>query len=308
MSKKPTNSSFWISAFLLALFLVGCETIIDYNLPEQEPKLAVNSFFTPDSVWEVHLSNSKSILDTQKISPVTNALVSVSAPSGATIPLLHTNNGFYRSPSGQKPEGIGLYELTVSAPGYESVSSMGIIPSPVPIQSVDTTVNVREGIPFITFRITFNDPPKEKNYYGFSLFFERVYTYQYDSLWIDTIEERYPIYVYPEETSFVSTLTDTDNGVIFSDDLFDGRPYGYQFEISDPLAFPNPFETNLSVRFVLELRSLSEGYYQYQKSYREQQFTNFDPFAQPVQVYGNIENGFGVFTGYHTFKYPIVLK
>ena len=45
------------------------------------------------------------------------------------------------------------------------------------------------------------------------------------------------------------------------------------------------------------LHNISKSYYYYRTSLELYQSASGNPFAQPVQVYSNIENGFGVFAG-----------
>ena len=46
------------------------------------------------------------------------------------------------------------------------------------------------------------------------------------------------------------------------------------------------------------LISASEDYFRYKRTYSLQEESSGDPFAQPVNVYNNIENGFGIVAGY----------
>jgi hypothetical protein len=52
------------------------------------------------------------------------------------------------------------------------------------------------------------------------------------------------------------------------------------------------------VFLLTELRSISKEYYDYQTSLNEYWNADGNPFAQPVQVFTNIENGFGIFAGF----------
>jgi hypothetical protein len=47
----------------------------------------------------------------------------------------------------------------------------------------------------------------------------------------------------------------------------------------------------------IHVRSISEDLYDYLSTLNVQQNTSGNPFAQPANVYGNIENGFGIFAG-----------
>ncbi|MFV0269027.1 MAG: DUF4249 family protein [Draconibacterium sp.] len=49
----------------------------------------------------------------------------------------------------------------------------------------------------------------------------------------------------------------------------------------------------------LELVSMSEDYYKYQRAYINQVVNLSNPFSSTVGAYTNIENGVGIFAGYH---------
>ncbi|MFV0378277.1 MAG: DUF4249 family protein [Mangrovibacterium sp.] len=52
------------------------------------------------------------------------------------------------------------------------------------------------------------------------------------------------------------------------------------------------------IEYWLEVVSMSEDYYKYQKSYINQVVNISNPFASSIEVYSNIENGVGIFAGY----------
>ena len=43
------------------------------------------------------------------------------------------------------------------------------------------------------------------------------------------------------------------------------------------------------------LKNHSEDYYMYKKTFNVYQSVRGNPFAEPVQVFSNIENGYGIF-------------
>ena len=71
--------------------------------------------------------------------------------------------------------------------------------------------------------------------------------------------------------------------VVFPDDLFDQ-------------AFP-PGEKETYRKIQVKLYSINEEYYKYSKSYFDQMISKNNAFSEPVQVYTNIVNGAGIFTG-----------
>lgn len=52
------------------------------------------------------------------------------------------------------------------------------------------------------------------------------------------------------------------------------------------------------IEYWLEVVTMSKDYYNYQKSYINQVVNISNPFASPIEVYTNIENGVGIFAGY----------
>lgn len=58
-------------------------------------------------------------------------------------------------------------------------------------------------------------------------------------------------------------------------------------------------DTSYKEEYWLELVSMSEDYYKYEKSYIKQVVNLSNPFSSVVEVYSNIQNGVGIFAGYN---------
>ena len=56
------------------------------------------------------------------------------------------------------------------------------------------------------------------------------------------------------------------------------------------------------------LHNISKSYYYYRISLELYQNASGNPFAQPVQVFSNIENGFGVFAGSQINYFDLLKK
>ena len=82
-----------------------------------------------------------------------------------------------------------------------------------------------------------------------------------------------------------------ENEIYFSDDYFNGAHYSFDFTIGSFFGG----ERVGPMRYVLE--SITPEYYKYLTSLRLQQDRADDPFAQPVQVFTNVEGGVGIFSG-----------
>jgi hypothetical protein len=57
--------------------------------------------------------------------------------------------------------------------------------------------------------------------------------------------------------------------------------------------------TDYKEEYWLEVTGMSEDYYKYQKSYIKQVINLNNPFSSVIEVHSNIQNGQGIFAGYH---------
>ncbi len=275
--------------------LQSCEKEIPFDAEVSEPKLVLNSLFTSDSVWRVHVSRSLSVLDTGQLDPVTDAMLTISDGSGNPVATLqHLGIGLYES-STAMPSPDQSYRIDASAPGYEPVYAVDEIPGTVQIISLDTFYRYDPDSNLtIDFELTFADPTGARNFYMVDLL--ASYTYVFGT---DTIFDSYPAYVQCTDPNI-----ETDNGfsglgfenyyeyILLKDLAFDGQNYTLRFTVED--LFRDPFAES---RLTLSLVTSSEAFFNYRRSYSAFRNTQGDPFAQPVQVYSNVEGGHGIFAG-----------
>ena len=88
---------------------------------------------------------------------------------------------------------------------------------------------------------------------------------------------------------------------IIADDVFDGDIYELKVFIS-PVWFYDfaspPAGQKITYRTAyIRLYSINEEYYKYSGSYFNHLIKRNDMFSEPVQVYSNIINGTGIFSG-----------
>jgi len=304
----------------IALLLIGtsCETIVEVDLPENPPKLVVNSYFNSDSLWAVHVSKSQFVLDNAELQRIENANVKVTKGDGTTFTLSHDEDGFYRSDS-ERPVLGQTYDIEVTAPDFESVSATNVIPSPVIIESVDTVSVRNDGEDQIELRIKFTDNGATKDYYEVNLFAKRE-SFISDSSGQagDTFTFSERIFFESDDLVFTDQAFESTSGSAFTDDIINGKNYQLKLQIypyfigggvpndpGNPNPDPNPSGFNEEIDLIIELRTVSEDYYKYSTSYANFQWTNGDPFAQPVRVHSNIQNGFGIFAGYSNDRFVL---
>jgi hypothetical protein len=273
---------------LFFLLLSACELIVDVDVPFERPSLTLNSFFTPDSLWYATVDLNRHILDESPIEGVDNALLIVFDGEVAIDTLTNESNGEYRSDTGTPLSGKE-YTIRCQAPGYEPVTGRSAIPAhPVltDVQMEDVSSNPEDKS---LIRIKFQDDGSIKNYYQVMLEVERE---NYDS-WAKIIRRsRYKLQMEAADQNIYSQYVEVGNSFLIKDILFNGKEAELVFKVP-----AHQLINNAGV--ILSLRTLSEEFYKYKTTAQVQDETSDNPFAQPVNVYKNIENGFGIFAGYN---------
>lgn len=307
------KSYFYIISLLVVL--ASCESVIDVDIPHEPPKLVVNTLINPDSVIQVRISQSQYILDESNFKKVNNATVSIFEEGVLKEQLTKTQeDGVYISQF--KPQIGKSYTLTAEAPNFTSIEATTFLDPKVPIEEIalDSTIEVNGSFcvddSCITYYqvyykvgLTLQDPGNEPNYYSTVAYVKRHYIYETQnpdgSYRIDTLEYIEQLYLFSNDVSVALAEFDLDGGgywgeeILFSDETFDGQTYTFDFEIESGFDSHNKAE-----EIIFVLKHLSEAQYEYQISKELQNWNDGNPFAEPVPVYNNIKNGFGIFAGY----------
>lgn len=291
MFRKTISSilALGLSTFMLVMN-TGCEKEIPFDAEVKQPKLVINSLFSQDSIWKVHISNSLSVIDDAEPQSISNANVRIMDSNGSEIEVLQSiGNGFYTSPTNLHPQVGSTYQVEASLSEYTTVNATDAIPSDLNIISVDTVRTIHQGDSVMEISITFADNPGSADFY-------HIY-FPYSETWIWNQDTN--TYVYPIAVQTSDPLVSKEFGedyltdIFLEDKAFEGQNYTLKVYL-DLWTFDYPVdESQLDVVIV----SSSESYYRYRKSYYAYRQAEGNPFAQPVQVYSNVANGFGIFAG-----------
>jgi len=283
---------------LSALTLSNCTKEIEFDAQDIAPRIVVNSLFTNDSIWSAHISRSVGVLETTSYTTIDNASVNIFDDNANLVTTLtHQGDGLYTSPTGVSPQPNQSYTLEASASGYESVNATNSIPSAVPIYQLDTVTSTNnDGETILEATITFQDPPNISNYYMLEVFVTGMY---YDEWEQDSIEIREPLQISCDDIN-VETVNRFNFGgfentylyLMLKDQNFDGENYSLTFSV---INYAELKEMDLFGE--IRLVNTSEEYFNYLKSFNMYQRTINNPFATPVQVYSNVNNGMGIFAG-----------
>ncbi|NJK86698.1 MAG: DUF4249 family protein [Bacteroidales bacterium] len=91
---------------------------------------------------------------------------------------------------------------------------------------------------------------------------------------------------------------------IFSDRLFEGKNQTIQFYFTSHMLYDYYNEYD-SISITIQLRSVTKDYYLYMQILEKHLSVRNDPLSEPVHAYSNVENGFGLFSGYSASEYKI---
>jgi Domain of unknown function (DUF4249) len=286
---KRTNIT--IPSLLFIGLLSSCELVINVDLPPQKQKLVVNSVFNTDSLLIVSVTQSRHILDDQNFfSPVDNATLSVTDETGTVFGFAGLSQGLYKSTFSPAPGKI--YFLRVEAGGFDPVTAVTRAPDLVPIVDAEIDYSeVQNGTvnPRIPVKIAFRDPGDQKNYYEAKVFRRLAvqYTDSSQEIIYDTLNFMMPV-LYQDSNQEERTS-------VFVDTFFNGEEYTLESNLPNSGSYG---WGGTVVEDKIVLINISPEYYDYLTTRNLQQNTDGDPFAQPVLVFSNIENGFGIFAGY----------
>lgn len=290
----------------LVLFL-GCETVIDIDIPKEDPKLVLNGFFNPDSTFSVTLFESKYILDTGDFEPIGSALVSIFDNDGTKLTdLIDRGEGRYISTF--IPESGREYRIEASRNGFESIFAEDMIPedsariSNIELRNVtppEELIYYEDGSGLYEITFTLQD------FSGNDFYEVQIYEYsvfEYDGQVFANINHRY----LDSEDPVFDDFSNSGIGLLFQDVLFDGNEKGITIETF--LDLGNSCEEIPECKrqdFFFVTRKVSEAYFNYVRTFQLQQDLNGNPFAEPVSVFNNISNGYGVFAGFRESKFPL---
>ncbi len=309
--KRHFKKSFLLLAVIGA---ISCETIIDVDLPEHKPALVLNSFFGPDTTFNVTIHESKGILDAtygfSSISAVDIELFNSEKSLGKFRPLDGTPGAYELD---VYPEAGVNYSVVATKNGYDRVEAADIIPLKKTNPSIEKFEEKIDegGYRYFEMTYSFDDPPGA-DYYEVLLFaFIPRYEYYQDE---DTAFQ-YQNGYWKEQINYfepgveLNEFEETGNISIFSDGLFNGKDHRNTIGIDNYSFYYEDYSVSKKVKFSLEVRHISSAYYQYQISRQLQQQSEGNPFAEAALIYNNIKGGFGIFAGYDVeaveFEYSV---
>jgi hypothetical protein len=295
----------------IVLLATACEKDITVKVPPQSTKLVLNGIINMGNPFRVSVGKTAGILDltTPDSYKVTNALVQLYENGVLKDTLVYNaNNDAYRVKNNTLAQTGNTYRIQASVPGFTTVEALTVAPATIAIQSITRRQNAKtdaNGNVLDEVKITFKDDATAKNFYLFKFRQANgfngntvIYTNMYYCLHSSDkdIDRRNN----SDPTDFESCL---DDEFFMQDKNFNGSTKEVLVFVEHQALEPYKHPTNNRVyRPIVELNSITADHYKYRKSYNAYQDSEDNPFAEPVLVFGNVKNGYGVFSTYSVVR------
>lgn len=266
--------------------------------------LVLNGSLGPDLPFKIHVSSSMEPIGPELVDLVEDAEISITDDNNNIIYAQHDSMGFYQAD--WYPETNNKYRIAVKAPTFDDAFVDVIVPEKMENISLSKDLD-NTTYPYV---LKFKDPTEEGNTYMIRAWYQYKEIKRYwigSGQWVDDtiIERRLATLHSPDELIEYSAdgkhIGEIDismgdkgsTGFLISDELFNGREHILNFKATyiyrlDP-ARPYLF---------VEVVSLNREFYNFVKSYCLYFDARQTPFAEPVAILSNIENGLGYVYGY----------
>ncbi len=302
------KNNIFIISLLLILGFSACEKTekID-DFPLRHSKLVVNCYFSENEEWQFQVSKSLSVLDNAQLKLIDNATVKLFEDTSLLATVSEQNTMSWYTIPNIFPQVGHSYHIEVSSPDFgATLKASDNCPVPVPIDNVNLSITDSSFYSYVDydgtvftggditgkFDLSFDDPSNSSNYYQISV-------YSIDTIWYDEYNfslNKREIYLSSDDVviSGNSEVSSDSPTLLFSDELFNGQKYSISLSFNDWLDSEGKY-------YFLELESITKAGYLYRKTVEEFSNSQYDMFAEPVQVYSNIDGGFGIFAGYSSY-------
>ena len=287
--------------FLVSIiFVLSCKKTINTSLPELEPKLVINSFFTSDSLFKVNISKTLSTLSLDE--PVIQDADVKLYKDGAFLENLQFNQGNYWAQN--QPQIGSVYRIEVEANGFPKAVASDSVPDYPSVSNVQVNPNYRyihneydgRRLPISKIKMTIDDNLNSINYYELVVY--RVVTYgsETHNIAVEIIQDK-------SENVSTKEVAYTWNKTLFTNKYFNSNHQIFPFDVVDRNRYGNdPFDLHII------LRKVSKNYFIYQKSKLGYTYYN-DVWeeATTTPIYTNIQDGYGIFGAYQQIEGNVLI-
>lgn len=277
--------------FLVIFSMFSCTKLINIDFGKQDSKLVVNSIFTDDDVIKLTLSKTLSFAENGN-DRVDNAECKLFCDDEFVEILENKGGGNYESITIAEKE--KTYKIEISCEGFETVTAESFIPTMPTFFRYDSMPSAiwdegdGLGVYYTNAGLTILDDDHSDNFYSVKLYNE-----YYDGTQVN------PIHRYRSDDPVLvneGILTYQPMFLLFSDKLLDEQERQIKYQHAAVGMFG---DTSL---LIIQKKSITEDYYKYLKSViiqanNQASQSNILLIGEPIEIYTNIKNGYGIFAG-----------
>lgn len=296
----------YISAILITSLFVACTKELPFPDVEDSPLMVINSLFSPQEGITVHVSESCHIVNQDcALNYLSNAEVKLLDENGVLLSVLeHSEDGIYNAREVTIEHGKN-YQLEVNdkSSTLKNITCNTSVPMPVKAKLIGLEEAIVGGRTTWALDVEIEDDPDVENYYMLEGTFDIVggSHSEYVSDINGYIEPHFQHFTDDPnaENSLLFTSIDfTEFGlraVYLSDRNFNGQKYTTRVGL-----FDEDLVRHREVIGNIAVKSVSKDMFEYAVSLDEYRLLEANPFADPIQLYTNIEDGVGIFGGFTT--------
>lgn len=275
---------------ILAIF-TSCEEVfektIEYEIPQEPARQVIDAKLEAGKIANVFISTSEYSMGQKDPKLDTLARVKLYEDGSFVEELSPLSDGYYE---GQYLMKYGKsYKIETIRSGYETAYGESLIPLPAVITSGTLSQVNNE----FKLEVTFVDPPGQGDYYFFYVSLVQAGQEGGQRLYFHTLDPTVEVFETYDDPFEQEQGTSGDAGYI-SDQYFDG--INKKLVLTSGNYFgPGPIDSTYRVQF--NLYRIGDDLYRHEKSKAAQRSSGDGLFSEPVQVYSNIRNGYGIVAG-----------
>lgn len=283
---------------LVAFSLMACEKTIDFELPVEEPQLAVSSkIIASDSIYAAVSISSPALSGSPRFADDATVVL---YEDGVVIDTLDVNNNVINGnnvplyTASYPFVNERTYTLKVSKANFESVQGSCIVPSPAVMDKAEYFSETR------VIKATIDDQPGKGDIYKIEI------TLKGDQYSRGFTSNDLTMEFYEGYSDFLDLDTEGSYGTraYIRDELFDGGQRDFELTYYD---FDGGGGQNFDTLF-LKITTLSIDQYEFEKTLDLGAFGGESPFAEPITIYSNMSNGKGNFGAENGILQPLERK
>jgi|GEM_PF-2563246 len=305
--------------FMAVALFQGCDRALEIDVPTSPPKLVLNSIFAEDSLWRIEVSTSAGPGQGNQIRSLDDCEVSlwqndklvkdIVLKSELVSPDIMGGTAdqevtlYYYSTQTTLAEQGKAYKIRVTHPNYGNIYADGYVPYPADLQWRNNGANSEiidvDGKAFKKVSFTMHSNASNLGYFAIQLFHNQGDGEQkVEFLSSDPIFDENQIFDGGDRPTDNGRFYDTNDGIFFSSQTFSRQERTLEMFVESRYLDPD-------AGFTVRILTLTPDLYLYLTGLQRQQATSGNPFAEPVQVYSNVTNGFGIFGGSSITDLPL---